>query len=92
MTAVAGSALPVGLTVAEFDPQFLASQTMALATGLAMRDSRCPPLLWNENHNHVSPMLSIGAGLGTLAADLAALLLRLGSAANNSRGRHSADA
>ncbi len=53
LTAVAGSALPVGLTVAEFDPRFLASQTMALATELAMRDSRCPPLLWNENHNHV---------------------------------------
>jgi acetyl esterase/lipase len=92
LTAVAGSALPVGLTVAEFDPGYLASQTMALAGELIMRDDRCPPLLWNEDHNHVSPLLSIGAGSGTLAADLAALLLRLGGAANDSRGRDRADA
>jgi len=83
LTAAAGSALPVGLTVAEFDPQFLALQTAALTTELIRRDGQCPPLLWNEDHNHVSPMLSIGAGSGRLAVDLAALLLRLGGAADD---------
>lgn len=92
LTAVAESALPVGLTVAEFDPRFLALQTTALATELIRRDGRCPALLWNEDHNHVSPLLSIGAGSGTLAADLAGLLLRLGDAANDSRERDRADA
>ncbi|SEE28130.1 alpha/beta hydrolase fold [Rhizobiales bacterium GAS191] len=51
LTAAAGSALPVGLTVAEFDPQFLALQTIALATELIRRDGQCPPLLWNEDHS-----------------------------------------
>jgi len=82
LTAVAGSALPVGLTVAEFDPADLALQTTALATALILRDGRCPALLWNQGHNHVSPLLSVGAGPGTLAADLAALLLRLGRTAD----------
>jgi acetyl esterase/lipase len=84
LTAVAGSALPVALTVAEFDPQFLALQTTALATELIQRDGRCPPLLWIEDHNHVSPLLSIGAEPGELAASLAALLLRLSGAADGS--------
>jgi len=86
LTAVAGSALPIGLTVAEFDPPNLALQTTALATELIGRDGRCPPLLWNEGHNHVSPLLSVGAGPGTLAADLAALLLRLGRATDDLLG------
>ncbi len=77
VTAVPKSALPVALTVSEFDPKFLALQTLTLAAALAERDGRCPPLIWNEGHNHVSPVLSIGTP-GDLSSNLARLLIRLG--------------
>jgi hypothetical protein len=82
--AVAQSALPVGLTVAEFDPEYLALQTMMLAAELIKRDGKCPPLSWNEGHNHVSPLLSVGTGAGDPAVAPARLLLRLGAATSDS--------
>ena len=92
LTAVAGSALPVGLTVAEFDPRFLASQTMALATGLAMRDSRCPPLLWNENHNHVCSHAFDRRRIGNVGSRPRGSIASPGQRRERFRGRHSADA
>jgi triacylglycerol lipase len=71
--------LPVALTVAEFDPEFLALQALTLAAELIKREGRFPPLLWNEGHNHVSPLLSVGTGAGDPSPNLAALLLRLGA-------------
>jgi acetyl esterase/lipase len=86
-SAVGGSTLPVGLTVAEFDPEFLAHQSMTLATALIRRDGKCPPLLWNEGHNHVSPLLSVGTGPGDPSPTIAALLLRLGATARDAQSR-----
>jgi arylformamidase len=85
--AVADSALPVGLTIAQFDPEFLASQTLTLTAELIKRDGKFPPLLWNEDHNHVSPLLSVGTGPGDLSAGLAALLLRLGATGRSAQSR-----
>jgi acetyl esterase/lipase len=81
--AAAHCALPVGLTISEFDPAFLAFQTLTLAAELIKRNGRFPPLVWNEGHNHVSPLLSVGTGAGDPSPSLAALLLRLGA---NGRG------
>jgi acetyl esterase/lipase len=85
IVSIPGTILPVGLTVAEFDPEFLASQTLALASALTRRDGKFPPLWWQGAHNHVSPLLSVGAGPGDPAATLAALLLRLGGTDDVSR-------
>lgn len=52
--------VPLLLTVAEFDPPALARETLLLADRLTEVDGRCPPLLWNEGHNHVSTVFSLG--------------------------------
>lgn len=60
LSHVAGSAVPVLLTLAEFDPPFLISSTLALAEALTERDRVCPPLAWLRGHNHLSPVLGLG--------------------------------
>jgi acetyl esterase/lipase len=85
--AAAHCVLPVALTVAEFDPDFLALQTLTLAAELIKRSGKFPPLLWNEGHNHVSPLLSVGTGPGDPSSRLAALLLRLGAKGRGAEGR-----
>jgi triacylglycerol lipase len=87
VSSVADSTVPVGLTVAEFDPEFLAWQTATLASELIKRDGKFPPLLWNEGHNHVSPLLSVGAGPGDPSERLAELLLRLGATVHGARSQ-----
>jgi acetyl esterase/lipase len=56
-----GSKVPVVLGFAQFDPAHLACSTLALAQALTTRDGRCPPLAWLQGHNHVSPVLGLGA-------------------------------
>jgi len=60
LASVAASALPVLLALAEFDPPFLVSSTLAMAQALTERDRVCPPLAWLRGHNHVSPVLGLG--------------------------------
>jgi triacylglycerol lipase len=57
---VAASTLPTLLTLAEFDPPFLVSSTLAMAQALTDRDRVCPPLAWLRGHNHLSPVLGLG--------------------------------
>ena len=58
---VAGSKLPVVLTLAEFDPPFVAPQAAVFVTALTERDGKSPPLAWLRGHNHLSPVLGMGA-------------------------------
>jgi len=53
-------AVPLLLTLAQFDPPGLASQTLALATACTRALGQCPPLTWLEGHNHVSTVMSLG--------------------------------
>ena len=62
ITQVANNAVPLLLTVAEFDPGFLAAPTYQLAEAVTRRDGRPPPVLWLKGHNHVSTVLSFGTG------------------------------
>jgi triacylglycerol lipase len=55
-------ALPVLLTVAEFDPAFLSAPTFLLAEALTRRNGRPPEVCWLRGHNHVSTVLSFGSG------------------------------
>jgi len=52
--------LPTLLTVAEYDPVFLATPTYELATVLAQRDGKTPHVVSFAGHNHVSTVMSFG--------------------------------
>jgi hypothetical protein len=54
--------VPLLLSVAEFDPGFLAAPTYQLAEAVTRRDGRPPPVLWLKGHNHVSTVFSFGTG------------------------------
>ena len=57
---VAGTKVPVMLTVAELDPVYLATPTFELAIALTKRDGHAPRLLRLDDHNHFSCICSIG--------------------------------
>jgi arylformamidase len=59
---VTAPALPVLLSVAEFDPAFLSAPTFLLAEALTRRNGRPPEVSWLKGHNHVSTVLSFGSG------------------------------
>ena len=60
VTHVAGTKVPVLLTVAEYDPVYLATPTFELAIALTRRDGHAPELLRLDDHNHFSCICSIG--------------------------------
>ncbi len=55
-----GTALPLLLSVAEYDPGFLAAPTYELALALTQRDGKSPHLAYFAGHNHVSTVMSFG--------------------------------
>jgi triacylglycerol lipase len=60
ITHAGASRLPLLLILTEFDPAFLATGTLDLARAVTLRDGSCPPLLWLQGHNHVSPLFALG--------------------------------
>jgi triacylglycerol lipase len=62
LTHVASSRVPLMLSVAEFDPGFLAEPTFELAAAVTRRDGRAPQVAFMAGHNHVSTVQSIGSG------------------------------
>jgi acetyl esterase/lipase len=62
ITHVGNNRVPLLLSVAEFDPGFLAAPTYQLGEAVTRRDGKPPPLLWLKGHNHVSTVLSFGTG------------------------------
>lgn len=61
LSHVAGTRIPVLLTIAEFDPVALATPTFELAAALTRRDGRPPPIIRFDGHNHFSYISSIGS-------------------------------
>lgn len=61
LSHVAQSAVPVFLSVAEFDPVPLATPTFELAAAITRRDGRPPEFLRVDGHNHFSYISSIGS-------------------------------
>jgi len=57
---------PLLLAVSEFDPEDFQAQAAAFATRYATGHRRFPPLHWLAGHNHLSPVLEIGAPDSTL--------------------------
>lgn len=61
-THVGKSKVPLLLSVAEYDPPFLAVPTFELARAVTWRDGRSPRFVWQKGHNHVSTVQCIGSG------------------------------
>jgi triacylglycerol lipase len=77
LTHVGASGLPLLLLVAEYDPLFLGTPTLELASAVYARDGKCPPLLRMGGHNHVSYVI----GMGSLIDDVGPQIVRFLDAA-----------
>jgi acetyl esterase/lipase len=60
LTHVNKSRTPLLLTLAEYDPAFLAAPTYELARAVTLRDGKSPKLAYLAGHNHVSTVMSFG--------------------------------
>jgi acetyl esterase/lipase len=60
LTHVGKSRTPLLLSVAEYDPAFLAVPTFELARAVTLRDGKSPSLAYFAGHNHVSTVMSFG--------------------------------
>lgn len=65
-----GARIPLLVSVAEYDPAFLAIPSFELAQALTARDARSPRFAYFAGHNHVSTVMS----LGTAQDDVGSLL------------------
>ncbi len=73
-THVDASRCPILLSLAEFDPAYLAAPTLELAARLCRADGRSPRLVWQAGENHVSTVLAIGTPFGGMGPLLMAFL------------------
>lgn len=71
---VAGTTIPVLLTIAEYDPAALATPTLDLAIALTRRDGRPPKLMRLDDHNHYSCISSLGTSDTRYASALLAFV------------------
>jgi acetyl esterase/lipase len=72
LTHVAKSRTPLLLSVAEYDPVFLATPAYDLARAVTVRDGKSPRLAYFAGHNHVSTVMSFGTAqddVGSLVRD-----------------------
>jgi len=60
LTHVSKNRTPLLLSVAEYDPAFLAVPTYELARAVTLRDGKSPKLAYFAGHNHVSTVMSFG--------------------------------
>lgn len=63
---VAGSTVPVILTVAELEPGFFGRSAGTMAEALTARDGHAPEFVWLKGHNHLSPVLNMGSAADEL--------------------------
>jgi acetyl esterase len=68
LTHVGKSRTPLLLTVAEYDPAFLAVPTFELARAVTLRDGKSPKLAYFAGHNHVSTVMSFGTAQDDVGA------------------------
>lgn len=61
LTHAADAGLPLMLSVAEFDPPWIASQSYALAEAVTNASPRAARFHWFAGHNHVSTVQSLGS-------------------------------
>lgn len=68
LTHVGKSRTPLLLSVAEYDPAFLAVPTYELARAVTLRDGKSPSIAYFAGHNHVSTVMSFGTAQDDVGA------------------------
>jgi acetyl esterase/lipase len=68
LTHVGKSRTPLLLSVAEYDPAFLAVPTYELARAVTLRDGKSPKVAYFADHNHVSTVMSFGTAQDDVGA------------------------
>ena len=74
ITHAGKSRVPLFLSVAEYDPAFLAAPSFELARAVTLRDGKAPRLAWMAGHNHVSTVQSLGSSQDDVGAALRGFL------------------
>jgi acetyl esterase/lipase len=74
LTHVGKGRTPLLLSVAEYDPAFLAVPTYELARAVTLRDGKSPKLAYFDGHNHVSTVMSFGTAQDEVGAAVRAFI------------------
>ncbi|HMA13096.1 MAG TPA: alpha/beta hydrolase [Steroidobacteraceae bacterium] len=81
VSALAKLDIPSLFTISEFDPVPFHRHLAAVFTARVQARGRCPAVLWQRGHNHVSVMMQIGSELDTAGNELADFIRQLQSSA-----------
>ena len=77
MQALARTDIPCLYTVSEWDPPTFQQQALRLVETHWAARGRLPRLLYQQGHNHLSPVLQLGSSFDTLGGELLAFIRRL---------------
>lgn len=69
--------IPSLFTINEFDPAAFHRNLGAVFAARLQGTGRCPEVLWQRGHNHVSVMMQVGSELDTLGNELAEFIRQL---------------
>ena len=78
LTHVGKSRTPLLLSVAEYDPAFLAMPTYELARVVTLRDGKSPSVAYFAGHNHVSTVMSFGTAQDDVGARVREFIASVG--------------
>ena len=78
LTHVGKSSTPLLLSVAEYDPAFLAAPTYELARAVTLRDGKSPSVAYFAGHNHVSTVMSFGTAQDDVGARVREFIASVG--------------
>ena len=78
LTHVGKSRTPLLLSVAEYDPAFLAMPTYELARAVTLRDGKSPSVAYFAGHNHVSTVMSFGTAQDDVGARVREFIASVG--------------
>lgn len=74
---LANLGIPCLFTISEFDPAPFHRHLAAVFAARVRATGRCPAVLWQRGHNHVSVTMQIGSELDTIGNELAEFIRQL---------------
>lgn len=77
VACLANPGIPCLFTISEFDPAPFHRHLAAVFAARVRATGRCPAVLWQRGHNHVSVTMQIGSELDTVGNELAEFIRQL---------------